>query len=283
MARNILGTYAAGVTITNAGDNPLRHFRWGEAFANSAGIGLQSALPVYWSVTNAAGANISGNSFGVSLANAGIFTTAAASHHRTRWVRLLLQHGDAGFRILSAALFMGGGQVANNAGGRVVGGGEEEELALGGTGTVFNAGSIRAPGAMTGFGVALAVGGSVTNASGGLISASDFGVFADGAIAVSNQANATIYGASRGIFAFNGQALVSNQGTVSGGYEGVLVSGGWARSKSGPDPKSDHRVLADLLDGRRDAVWGRFAQQRLERGDFEHIGMALWCTARRDT
>ncbi len=224
MARNISGTYAAGVTITNAGDNPLG-ISAGAKLANSAGIGLQSALPVYWSVTNAAGANISGNSFGVSLANAGIFSNSGGiTSSYASGAGYSYSTVTQGFSILSAALFMGGGQVTNNAGGVISGG--EEGVALGGTGTVFNAGSIRAPGAMTGFGVALAVGGSVTNASGGLISASDFGVFADGAIAVSNQANATIYGASRGIFAFNGQALVSNQGTVSGGYEGVLVSGG---------------------------------------------------------
>src|ERR1017187_6927577 len=75
MARNITGTYTAGLTLTNAGDNPVG-IASGANVANATGIGLQSALPVYWSVTNAANANISGNSFGVSLANAGTFTNS---------------------------------------------------------------------------------------------------------------------------------------------------------------------------------------------------------------
>ena len=72
MARNITGTYTAGLTLTNAGDNPIA-IASGASIANAAGIGLQSALPVYFSVANATNADISGNSFGVSLANAGSF------------------------------------------------------------------------------------------------------------------------------------------------------------------------------------------------------------------
>ncbi len=216
--------YTAGLTITNAGDNPLG-ISAGANIANSAGIGLQSALPVDWSVTNAANASIGGNSFGVSLANAGIFSNSGQiTSSYVAGPGYSYSTVTHGFSILSAALFMGGGRVTNNAGGVIER--RRGRCRARWTGTVFNAGSIRAPGSLTGFGVALATGGSVTNASGGLISASDFGVFADGPIAVSNQANATIYGASRGVFAFNGQAVISNQGTVGGGYEGVLVSGG---------------------------------------------------------
>ena len=226
MARNITGTYTAGLTITNAGDNPLG-ISAGANIASSTGIGLQSALPVYWSVTNAANASIGGNSFGVSLANAGIFSNSghvtSSYASGSGYAYSTVTHG---FNVLSAALFMGGGRVSNTAGGVISGG--VEGVALGGTGTVFNAGSISASVSHSGFGVALASGGTVTNASGGFISGSDFGVFADGALAVSNQVNATITGASRGVFNINGAATVSNQGLIGGGYYGARLSGSGA-------------------------------------------------------
>ena len=223
MARNITGTYTAGLTLTNAGDNPVG-IASGANIANATGIGLQSALPVYWSVTNAANANISGNSFGVSLANAGTFTNSGhITSSYSSGSGFIYSTATHGFTVLSAALFLGDGAVSNSPGGVISGG--VEGVALGLPGTVINAGSIGATVSKAGFGVALAAGGAVTNASGGLISATDYGVFSDGAVAVTNQASATITGASRGIFAINGAATVNNQGSVGGGFYGVRLSG----------------------------------------------------------
>src|ERR1700733_1142982 len=77
MARTINGTYTAGVILTNAGDNPVG-IASGASIANASGIGLQSTQAVYWSVTNGTNANISGDSFGVSLANAGTFVNSGS-------------------------------------------------------------------------------------------------------------------------------------------------------------------------------------------------------------
>src|SRR5271165_3155822 len=202
MARSITGTYTAGVTITSPGDNPLG-IAAAANIANSGGIGLQSALPVYWSVTNTANARISGNSFGVSLANAGIFINSGRiSSSYSSGSGFTYSTVTHGFTVLSAALFMAGGRVSNTAGGVISGG--VDGVAVGGGGTVVNAGSIVSTVTKAGFGVALAAGGSVTNATGGLISGTDYGIFSNGAVAVTNQANATITGTSRGIFAING-------------------------------------------------------------------------------
>jgi hypothetical protein len=223
MARNITGTYTTGLTLTNAGDNPVG-IASGANIANATGIGLQSALPVYWSVTNAANASISGNTFGVSLANAGIFTNSGhITSSYSSGSGFLYSTATHGFTVLSAALFQGGGVVSNTAGGVISGG--VEGVALGQAGTVINAGSIGATVTKAGFGVALAAGGVVSNAPGGVISATDYGVFSNGPIALTNQANATITGASRGIFAINGNAIVNNQGLVSGGFYGARLSG----------------------------------------------------------
>src|SRR5205809_1130239 len=70
--------------------------------------------------------------------------------------------------ITSAALYVGGGGVSNNQAGVIRGG--LVGVALGGAGSVINAGIIADTVAGKGFGVALATGGSVTNMTGGAIS-----------------------------------------------------------------------------------------------------------------
>ena len=130
MARSITGTYTAGLTITSAGDNPLG-IASGANIGNASGIALQSALPVYWSVSNAGGANISGYTFGVSLTNGGVFNNSgqitASYSGGSGFSYSTVTHG---FTVLSAALFQGGGRVSNSAGGVISGG--VEGVALGG-------------------------------------------------------------------------------------------------------------------------------------------------------
>ncbi len=224
MTRTITGSYPSGVALTNAGDNPVT-IASGASVAYAAGIGLQSTQPVAWSITNEANANISGNTFGVSLASASIFdnsgniTSSYASGSGFSY-----DNTSHTFTVKSAALYMGGGYVTNAAGGIISGG--VEGVAFGANGSVSNAGSIGAPAGTLGFGIALAAGGGVANLSGGQISAADYGIFSDGAVSVTNQTGAVIAGTGRGIFAINSAATIANQGVIRGGRYGVGVSGG---------------------------------------------------------
>ncbi len=223
MSRTITANYPTGITLTNTGDNPVV-IGSGVTLASASGTALQSNQAYYWTITNTAGANINGDTFGVSLANAGSFVNnGGITSSYSAGKGFSYNTATHAFTVLSASLFLGGGSVTNTSTG-IIGGGVEG-VALGGAGTVFNAGSIGAPVTNAGFGVALAAGGAVTNQSGGAISGTLYGVFSDGTSSLSNQTNATITGSRIGLLGLNGVASVNNQGTLSGGGYGIKVSG----------------------------------------------------------
>lgn len=236
MARTITTNTAAGITLTNTGDSPVT-IASGVSIGNASGIGLQSSQAFYWTVTNANAATIAGTTFGVSLGSAGSVTnsgTVTSSYATGNG--FTYNSTTRAFGVLSAAVFVGGGvtsgstvltgSISNSASGVINGG--LEGAALGAPGTVVNAGKISAGSTSVnvGFGVALATGGAVTNQTGGSIYASDYGVFSDGALNVTNAANAVITSANRGIFAVNSNAAITNQGTLLGGRYGIKLLGG---------------------------------------------------------
>jgi hypothetical protein len=231
MSRTISANLSSGLTLTNTADSPV-YIAQGVSISNTSGAALIDSAPFYWSVTNGTSAQIAGSGFGVSLNGAGTVVnngTITASYS-----------AGAGFSydstthvlgILSAGLYVGGGGVSNSSGGVVSG---VLAVALGGVGSVVNAGLIEDTVAGEGFAVALATGGSVTNQTGGTISGGNYGILADGVASVSNQSSATITGTARGVFLINGSGSVGNQGGITGGTFGIqMTSGGTVGNQSG--------------------------------------------------
>ena len=93
--------------------------------------------------------------------------------------------------ILSAGLYLGGGGVSNSQTGVISG---VLGVALGGSGSVVNAGLIEDTVAGKGVAVVLANGGTVSNLNGGTISGTNYGILTDGLATISNHAGATIIG-----------------------------------------------------------------------------------------
>ena len=232
MSRTIsTSNYTAGLTLTNTGDSPV-YIAQGVSVTNAGGVALAAGTGFYWSLTNGANALISGLSFGVSLAGAGTVVnqgTLAASY--TAGSGFYYNSTLHSLAALSAGVFVGGGGISNTHTGLITG---ELGAAVGGGGSLVNAGLIEGTVAGKGFGVALTDGGTVTNLTGGTISAGYFGVISEGAATVSNQSSATVTGSVRGVFVLNGVGSVANQGAISGNIYGVqLALGGNVSNATG--------------------------------------------------
>ena len=69
MSRTITTNVSVGLTLTNTADSPI-YIAQGVSIGAVSGPALIDGAPFYWSVTNAAAAQITGASFGVSLSGA---------------------------------------------------------------------------------------------------------------------------------------------------------------------------------------------------------------------
>ena len=241
MPRTITSIYTNGVTLTNAGDNPLS-IGMGGLIGNGSGSALQSALGFYWTIANAStiqatgttagsgsgialasgaalanqtGARISGYGFGVSIAGSGtVVNQGSIGATQTATPGFSYNAATHVFTALSAGVFLNGGGVSNAAGGVISS--PLEGIVAGAGGSVANAGSITVSNTGQGFGVVLAAGGGVTNQTGGTISAGRYGVLGFGGFSATNQAGGTITSPFAGVMAFGGAGTVTNLGSING-------------------------------------------------------------------
>src|SRR4051812_36291089 len=113
MSRTIATNYLSGLTLTNTADNPV-YVAQGITISNAGGVGLSNSVPLYWSVTNGALAQIAGDGFGVSLNGAGtVANLGAILASATAGAGYTYNTVTHALTINSAALYMGGGGVSN--------------------------------------------------------------------------------------------------------------------------------------------------------------------------
>ena len=216
----ITGTYGIVLTAGGRAVNAGGIAGSGAAFAKGVQFGASGE------VTNQSGGVITGNYDGVFASSGSLTVVNAGSIADT----------------LNAALDLRGAA----SGGQITGG--VQGIAISGdVGTITNQGTIIGQGA-AGAGVALAVGGFVSNTSSGTISAGRFGVVANSAATelndgslngssydgiallaggtASNSATGRITGGSNGIYVHNAGGTVTNAGTVTGNV-GINLLAGW--------------------------------------------------------
>ncbi|SHM81545.1 beta strand repeat-containing protein [Bradyrhizobium lablabi] len=117
-----------------------------------------------------------------------------------------------------------GGSVTNSAGASIKGGSVGVYVGLGASGTATNSGSISAANA-SGAGVDLAGGGSITNNLGGSISGGGFGVFTNGALGTLN--NSGSISGSHGVGLLAGGSITNAaSGSIAGQTAGIFGTGG---------------------------------------------------------
>ena len=214
MSKNITTNYLNGLTLSNPLYSPV-YISPGVTVASTAGAALTNGAAYFWQIANGPGAQINGESFGVSLNGAGSVTNRGHRHGVLHgWKRLYLRSLNPGTgHPETRACYVGGGGISNASTGTIRAG--AIGLALGGAGSLVNAGAIGNTLTGGGFGVALTAGGSVTNQSGGDVSGGYYGILTDGNAHVTNQSGAIIYGGVRGIFMIHGAGSVENQGSIN--------------------------------------------------------------------
>jgi hypothetical protein len=212
-------TVVAGVTITDSGFAAL-----------STGVSTYaSGAPAFWTiinsgtllatgqsnqsdgvwlyktsgeVTNTAGGSITGYYIGISISNTGtVFNQGTIATTGTAGSGFSYPTGEP-FTATSAGVILGAGGVSNTGTGLISG--YFEGVAVGGGGSVVNAGTILATGTTHSYGIVLTAGGSVTNTQTG-----------------------AIFGHVDGVLTFGEPATVINQGYIGGFDYGIgLVAGG---------------------------------------------------------
>jgi hypothetical protein len=300
---NVMTTVNRVQTTTyylTSGNNPITFgTRTGIDVPSASGLGVYGSNVQSWAVTNKGG--ISGGLYGVSLSGGGSVTNKAGAtisggnsglslYQYNGYTYVSPFANGGGVRILGGAGTVtnagkiggaafgvdlaAGGSVTNKAGATIsgsvihgvygyysVGTGI---LVAGGTGTVTNQGDItgfssgaelQAGGMVTnsgsisgGFeGIDLTAGGSVTNKAGGTISGGGYGVFLSAGGSVTNEAGGTIDGFN-GFKAF-GVANMTNGGTIiastlgNGGNAVTLYGGGSVVNEAGATIRGGFGVL----------------------------------------
>jgi hypothetical protein len=282
MARTITSTYASGVTLSAAGDNPVS-VAVGAVAGNTAGPGIYSNAAVYWTITNAGAitgaGTATGRDSGIGLTGAGAAITnqpgGVISGYgfgvATNGVGTVVNQGTisatqtvgggsagsgyafsgatgttpASITALTAGVMEPGGEV-NNAASAVITG-VFQGVALNAPGTVVNAGSIAGTGT-SGIGVLLNGAGSVTNAAGGSIYGGQWGILAVGAAATLVNAGRVTGHANYGVLLVSSGA-VTNTGSIAGNAIGVAIEGGGVVTNFAPGMISSTYYGVDIIAG----------------------------------
>jgi VCBS repeat protein len=211
-----------GGTVTNAAG----------ASISGGSIGAYVKYRAAGTVTNSG--NISGSaagSAGIDLADGGSITnnaTGSVSGNSfgvfvTGAIGTVANAGSITSTKYGAIDLLKGGSVTNAAGASIAGGSAGVYVQTGASGTVTNSGIIAAANA-TGAGIDLSGGGSITNNLGGNISGGGFGVFTTGALAtLTNSGN--ISGAHGVGLEAGGSITNVASGTITGQVAGVFGQG----------------------------------------------------------
>ena len=169
------------------------------------------------------GGSIAGYNVGVSIAASGtVINQGSIATGNTSGSGYA--YGSTGFTATTAGVILAGGEVYNGPHGIIAS--YLEGAAVGGGGSVINAGTIAAASNQHGFGVVLTAGGSVTNAQTGTIIAGSNGVLTFGeAATVANQGVIySKYNLGVGLIA-GGLLSNASTGTISGYSDGVAADG----------------------------------------------------------
>src|SRR5581483_3948940 len=140
-----------------------------------------------------------------------------------------------------------GGMVTNNAGASITGGSNGVYGEVGGSATVTNSGIISAASA-SGAGVDLAGGGSITNNAGGSISGGGFGIFTTGvAVTVSN--SGSISGSHGIALEAGGSVTNTSSGVILGQVAGFFSQGAAATLSNAGSISATAGAAADMEAG----------------------------------
>lgn len=266
MSKTISSSYSSGITLANAGDNPVLV----TGTINAAtGIALYATTAVAWSITNkgiietkdssasgvrlGTGSSIDNASGGLieNLSGIAIYSAASATG-----VSVLNAGSIAGNTSSGTGIeLLGGGSVSNASGGTITAG--NFGVAVNG-GTVTNRGVITSSNAVESAVQLSNAAGTVSNQSGGTIADGGNGIDGTGAAdtvvnaglvrgtsangialvsggGITNQAGGTIVGGTSGIYVHNGAGVLVNNGlvTATGAASSAvdLASGGTVTNK----------------------------------------------------
>ncbi len=228
--KNYTGTYSSGITLTDSAYNPVT-VAAGASITNPAGAALIGTASIYWTIGNLGA--IDGYSAGVSLAGTGtVVNQGTIGASQTAGNGYSYNSTTQTFIPLSGGVIMAGGGISNAVTAAI--GNYFEGVAIGGAGSVTNAGSIGAGSTKSGFGVVLVSGGSVSDDATGVITGGRYAILSLGshAATVANQGMIS-GGAGIGVILLGG-GTVNNAagGTISGGFAGVF-------SRQGGDVTND--------------------------------------------
>jgi collagen type I/II/III/V/XI/XXIV/XXVII alpha len=242
--RTIAGTYTAGISLTDPGDNPVTVLSGG-IIDTGSGVALQGSSGTYWTignagmveatgttagdigvllagggaVTNLTGGTIGGYDFGVSITGTGsVINDGHIGASKTVKPGYSYNSTTGVFTPLNAGVALGGGGISNAASAVISG--YFQGVALGGNGSVVNAGTVQG-----GYGIVLTDGGTVSNASSGTVTSAGYGVLALGTntAALDNQGVINSKDAV-GVDLFRGGSL-NNAGAalITGAMSGVVL------------------------------------------------------------
>jgi hypothetical protein len=221
----------SGARLTNATGTALLDILSASTIHNAgfvaaaAGVGLLASGNA--TLTNAAGGTIAGYTFGVSISGIGtVLNQGSISAGQTLGPAIAYNRTIHQLTGYSAGVALGGGVLTNAADSTIssplVG------VSISGGGSVDNAGAIIGTNTTASYGLILQGGGSVTNQSGGQITAGAIAVGDIGPLFLTNQSGGTISGGDLGVLNAYRAAYVTNQGVILGnrGFGTDLAAGG---------------------------------------------------------